>query len=84
MNKVSKITTLTISVVILLLIGYFFLPKKQTKCTALGDGADDCTTCTCTRGFPIINAMFQQIGGKLEPDCFFGKTIDCKIESLAI
>ena len=80
MNKKIKIIV-AFSVVVFLLAGYFFLPKKQTKCSAFGDGLDDCTTCICTQGFPIINALGQEVGGKREPDCFFGKTINCKTES---
>jgi|GEM_PF-6895242 len=81
MNKTTKITIIIISIATLLLVSYFFLPKKQTKCSAL---SDDCTTCTCTRGFPIIDALFQEMGGKSEPDCFLGKTINCKTESPTI
>jgi len=38
MNKVTKITILAISIAILLLIGYFFLPKNKQNVQLLAMG----------------------------------------------
>ncbi|MFA6072396.1 MAG: hypothetical protein WC810_27860 [Janthinobacterium sp.] len=72
MNKV-KITSLIISLAIVILLGgYFFMPKTLTKCGSVLPMS--CQACKCSMGIPYSS---NSIGGS-GVNCFMGKLLECK------